>query len=262
MKKVLVLLTFFFFIPIIHANDNIGCIYEVENCRVTFMVKSKKNEKKGTVDVNIYSNGQDLKFITKNVKAYSNFYKNGKLSCPKSIYSKVTNNGVTLNFKKVNSSYQKSELNKNTSVEAVVPDSTVPEIPPTDWGTIEDTNLETICAKPELRKPLKFIGTLVNVLKIGIPILILVLGIVDLFKAIPSSKDDRIMVAVKSIGVRFIAGVCIFFIPGIVQLLLDWVNEWSSYENTWCCCTQCILDANNCDVNSCSSDSCKIGGMN
>ena len=54
MKKVLVLLTFFFFIPIIHANDSIGCIYEVENCRVTFMVKSKKNEKKGTVDVNIY----------------------------------------------------------------------------------------------------------------------------------------------------------------------------------------------------------------
>ena len=136
------------------------------------------------------------------------------------------------------------------------------KLPPTDWGKVEDTDLETICSKPELRKPLKFIGTIVAVLKIAIPILILVLGIMDLFKAIPSSKDDRIMIAVKSIGVRFIAGVFIFFIPGIVQLLLDWVNEWSNYQNTWCCCTQCILDSGKCDVNSCSSDSCKIGGMN
>ncbi len=132
----------------------------------------------------------------------------------------------------------------------------------TDWGEVEDTNIENICGSPNLRKPLKFIGTIVTVLKVAIPILIVVLGIVDLLKAIPSSKDNRIMVAVKSIGVRFIAGVFIFFIPGIVQLILDWVNEWSNYSNSWCCCTQCILDSGNCDVNSCSSDSCKIGGMN
>ena len=70
------------------------------------------------------------------------------------------------------------------------------------------------------------------------------------------------MVAAKSIGVRFIAGVFIFFIPGIIQFVLEWVNEWSNYSNSWCCCTQCLLDSGNCDVNSCSSDSCKIGGMN
>ena len=136
------------------------------------------------------------------------------------------------------------------------------DIPPTNWGNVVDTDLETICSKPELRKPLKFIGTIVAVFKIAIPILIIVFGIIDLFKAIPNSKDERIMVAVKSIGVRFIAGVFIFFIPGIIQLILDWVNEWSNYQNTWCCCTQCILDSGKCDVNSCSSDSCKIGGMN
>lgn len=136
------------------------------------------------------------------------------------------------------------------------------EVEETNWGSIENTNLETICGKPEFRKPLKFIGTLVTILKIAIPILIIVFGIVDLFKAIPSSKDDRIMIAVKSIGIRFVAGVFIFFIPGIVQLILDWVNEWSNFNNTWCCCTQCILDSGNCDVNSCNSSSCKIGGMN
>ena len=136
------------------------------------------------------------------------------------------------------------------------------EVETTDWGTIEDTDLQTICSKPELRKPLKFIGTIVSVLKIAIPILIIIFGIIDLLKAITNSKDDRVAVALKSIGIRFIAGVFIFFIPGIIQLVLDWVNEWSNFNNTWCCCTQCILDSGNCDVNSCSSESCKIGGMN
>lgn len=130
-----------------------------------------------------------------------------------------------------------------------------------NWGSVTDTNLETVCAMPQLRKPLKFIGSLVYVIKILVPALILVLGAVDLFKAI-TNKDAKINNALVSIGIRFVAGICIFFLPGVVQLVLDWVNEWSEYSNTWCCCTQCILDYKNCDVNSCSSSSCRIGGMN
>ncbi len=132
----------------------------------------------------------------------------------------------------------------------------------TDWGQVNDTNLDNICASPNLRKPLKFIGTIVTVLKVIIPLLILVLGIIDLFKAIYSPNDNRIVVAVKSIAIRFIAGIFIFFIPGIIQFVLDWVNEWTNFNNSWCCCTQCILDSGNCDVNSCNSKTCKIGGMN
>ena len=254
MKNILLLLFLFFLMPTVYASSSIKCVYKVEGYRVTVNV-TDANEGKVVVSTKKDTSKSKLSFNTSALKDYSHYTNGSTLKCPTSIFSAKNKKKVVLSFKKTKKN-KKNNLTLNSA------STEQEEIPPTDWGKVEDTDLETICSKPELRKPLKFIGTIVAVLKIAIPILILVLGIMDLCKAIPSSKDDRIMIAVKSIGVRFIAGIFIFFIPGIVQLLLDWVNEWSNYQNTWCCCTQCILDSGKCDVNSCSSDSCKIGGMN
>ncbi len=251
-KKLLLLLFLFFLMPTVYASSSIRCIYSYKNYTLTFNVTDANS---GKIVFNAKKNGNGDKLKFKVVKNIDDFKKNKKLSCPSGIFSKENNKLVTITFKKTKSA-TKNDLSLNYS------STDAEQLSPTDWGSVNDTDLETICSKPEFRKPLKFIGTLVSVIKIAIPILIIVFGIIDLFKAITSSKDDRIMVAIKSIGVRFIAGIFIFFIPGIVQLILDWVNEWSNYQNTWCCCTQCILDSGKCDVNSCSSDSCKIGGMN
>ena len=127
----------------------------------------------------------------------------------------------------------------------------------------ENENTDTvgsICAKPYYRKPMKFIGTLVGFVKILVPIIIICFGVMDLYKAITGSKDEALPKAIKMICIRVIAGVFIFFLPGIVQFVLNMVNEYSDYKNNWCCCTECILNGN-CDVNSCSSASCKIKGV-
>jgi len=136
---------------------------------------------------------------------------------------------------------------------------TTPE-PDPDYP-VTDTTVTSICANPSYRKPMKFIGTIVNFLKIIVPIVIIGFGILDLYKAVTANKDDGLKKAFKSIAIRVIAGVFIFLLPGIVQFILNMVNEWSNYKNDWCCCTDCILNSN-CDVNSCSSDSCRIEGTN
>ncbi len=117
-----------------------------------------------------------------------------------------------------------------------------------------------ICSDPSYRKPMLFLGKILSFVKIIVPIVIIVFGVMDFYKAITSSKDDGLSKAVKSLVIRVIAGVCIFLLPGIVQLVLNMVNEWSDYSNNWCCCTECLLNGD-CDVNSCSSDSCRIEGM-
>lgn len=132
---------------------------------------------------------------------------------------------------------------------------------PHDYHIDPDVNVDSICAMPSYRKPMRFIGTIINFLKIIIPIVIIGFGIMDLYKAVTGSKDDEIKKAVKSIIIRTIAGIFIFLLPGIVQFVLNWVNEWSNYENSWCCCTDCLLNPD-CDVNSCNSNSCKIEGTN
>ena len=118
----------------------------------------------------------------------------------------------------------------------------------------------SICSSPSYRKPMLFLGKILNFVKIIVPIVIIVFGVLDFYKAITSSKDEGLSKAFKSLIIRAIAGVCIFLLPGIVQLVLNMVNEWSDYSNNWCCCTECLLNGD-CDVNSCSSDSCRIEGM-
>lgn len=118
----------------------------------------------------------------------------------------------------------------------------------------------SVCASPSYRKVMKVGGIILNLVRILVPIAIIVFGAIDLYKAITSSDDKRIKKAVKSIIVRIIAGIAIFLLPGIVQFALNMVNEWSDYKNSWCCCTDCLLNPD-CDVNSCNSDSCKIEGM-
>ena len=124
-----------------------------------------------------------------------------------------------------------------------------------------DTTVADICNMPEYRKPMKIVGIVINFAKIIVPIIIIGFGVMDLYKAITSSKDDGIKKAVKSIVIRVIAGVAIFLLPGLIQFVLNWVNEWSDYENSWCCCTDCLLNPD-CDTSACNSDSCRIEGMN
>ena len=127
-------------------------------------------------------------------------------------------------------------------------------------NTAGNTSVSDICSSPSYRKPMLFLGKILNFVKIIVPIVIIVFGVLDFYKAITSSKDEGLSKAFKSLIIRAIAGVCIFLLPGIVQLVLNMVNEWSDYSNNWCCCTECLLNGD-CDVNSCSSDSCRIEGM-
>ena len=92
-----------------------------------------------------------------------------------------------------------------------------------------------------------FIGHIVRIAKIFIPIIIIGFGMIDLFKAIVGSKEDTLMKAVKSLVFRCIAGVCIFFLPALISLIVSWVDAWN--ESEFWGCFNCIWD-----VGSCTSD--------
>ena len=128
--------------------------------------------------------------------------------------------------------------------------------------SVVDTNVEDICASRNYRVPMRFLGITLNFVKIVIPALIILFGLIDLYKAITASKDDAIKKAVKSIALRVVAGVFVFLLPGLIQFVLNLVQDWSDYQVNWCCCTECLLNGDcDVDITSCS-DSCSIGGMN
>jgi len=77
------------------------------------------------------------------------------------------------------------------------------------------------------------------ILQIGIPILLIVMGSIDLGKAVLSSDDKEIKGATGKLIKRAIAAVAMFFVTTIVSLLMGLfaktdVNEGTtSWEKCW-----------------------------
>lgn len=93
---------------------------------------------------------------------------------------------------------------------------------------------------------LKFVGIILWIFKIAIPVIIVVMGMIDLGKAVTASKDDEIKKAMKQLMVRLIAGVLIFFIPTIIMFVFRIITEFNDIEGQtgFDVCEACILRPN------------------
>lgn len=88
----------------------------------------------------------------------------------------------------------------------------------------------------------QFVGYIIMIIKIVVPLLIIILGVIDLAKAVTSSDDKAINKAINSVVKRLIAGVVIFFVPTIMSLIFSLVKEASSYIEAADACQSCLLN--------------------
>lgn len=96
----------------------------------------------------------------------------------------------------------------------------------------------------ESMKIWKFVGEIVTIIKICIPVLILVLGIIDLGKAVVSSQEKEVGKAAGQLLKRFLAGVIIFFIPTLVNLGMGLIDDASDLN--YKPCTECVANPKKC----------------
>ena len=64
-------------------------------------------------------------------------------------------------------------------------------------------------------------STLVTIIKIAVPIILIIYGMIDLGKAVMQQKEDDIKNAQKLLIKRIIAAVLVFFVVAIVQLVFS-----------------------------------------
>lgn len=113
-------------------------------------------------------------------------------------------------------------------------------------GESEVTIPDSYCSDPNFVKPFKLLGRIFSVIKIIIPIIIIAFGVVDFFKAVIASKDEEIKKSTKSLIMRLIAGVCIFFLPAIIHFIFTLVDDWNDYETDYAQCSLCITSPGKC----------------
>lgn len=96
------------------------------------------------------------------------------------------------------------------------------------------------------------VGWVVFILKIVIPLALIVLGMVDLGKAVIASDDKAISKSVNQLLHRFIAAVVVFFVPTIVSAIFNAVlgtnigQEGSGINQ----CVQCVTNVSSANCSS------------
>lgn len=99
-----------------------------------------------------------------------------------------------------------------------------------------------LCEQNGVLMSFKILGIILNVLKIVVPILLIVLGSVDFFKAVLVGKDEAIKKSAKSLGRRFVAAVVVFLIPTLVGTLLGMLVDTSETEKEFKACIDCVFN--------------------
>lgn|SRR5574344_2097694 len=92
------------------------------------------------------------------------------------------------------------------------------------------------------------VSTLVNLVKVAVPIILIVFGMLDLGKAVAAQKEDEIKKGQALFVKRLIAAAIVFFVFFIVQIVFNLVapKNDTSNGNIWNC-VNCFVN-NKCTV--------------
>ena len=82
--------------------------------------------------------------------------------------------------------------------------------------------LENLSIDPKIPN---MVHIVIVVIKIAVPILLVIFGMLDLFKGLTAQKEDEIKKGQQIFVKRLIAAAIIFFVVSIVQLLVSFVSN-------------------------------------
>ena len=89
------------------------------------------------------------------------------------------------------------------------------------------------CAEQDLMKVFDFVKLFLRMVQFIIPVVLIVLGTIDLVKAVIASKEDEVKNAQKMLIKRLIYAVIVFLVPFIVSWVMGLIGntEWKECWN-------------------------------
>lgn len=261
MKKVLYLLTLSFVFLI---GANVASAASAECNYAKWDIKIENNNLSIVNELAPYES-------VNNKLSVSDFKQNGKLKCLDSIYIHMLpidgNIKYTISPEKKDILYVKYALETSSYTE---------DTPNTDDNsndsnttnnssnannsntTVKNTYTKLQCGDEEMPYvAAQIVRTVIVILEIATPVLIIVLGMVDLLKGVIAQKEDEIKKGQQTFIRRLVIGALVFLAFVLVQFIIGFVtnvlNEESENKAMWNCtncfingkCDKVIIDVNN-----------------
>ena len=100
---------------------------------------------------------------------------------------------------------------------------------------------DNICEQPGTQSALNVVSWLILILKMFIPLIIVVFGSIDMYKAVITGEADGMTKAAKSLGYRMVLGIFIFFLPTLVKTFIGYLlpEDYST-------CAHCLFQPGTC----------------
>ncbi len=105
---------------------------------------------------------------------------------------------------------------------------------------------ENFCEEENVMKLLTISGYVLMIAKLLVPIIIVIVGTFDYFKAVTADNDKEIAKQTKKLITRIVAGFLIFFIPTILKITFTFVSGFNDLEADYNKCAKCVLEPQTC----------------
>lgn len=212
------------------AND-LSCPYGSD----TLKYDNKKNK--------FYINGTIASYVSDSIKTQ---IKSG--SCPDQVYIQKEDLNNSIIYRVYDSPQKRAnQTNYGTNTNNNNGNSN------NSGGTVQKVNIEefNFCEKNGVKIALKIVGAMIFIAKIIVPLLIIIFGIMDFYKALVNSDEKNTKDAIHIFMRRIISGIIIFFLPTLVDILLNFVDGYSGTKSNFDECQSCLLHP----VNECPTSS-------
>ncbi len=103
------------------------------------------------------------------------------------------------------------------------------------FGNVYADTMGDFCGNENLIPFINIFSIAVNLIKIGVPIILIILGMIDMVKAVASQKEDKIKAGQKNLLSRCLNGAIVFFVVAIVQLLMNIIVKVTGENNIMNC---------------------------
>ena len=102
---------------------------------------------------------------------------------------------------------------------------------------------------PQIMAAFKFGGIILLIVKILVPIILIVLGMIDMGKAVVDDKDDAIKKNAIIFAKRIGAGILVFIAPSLLLIIFDSIDAIDNVNSAFKNCVDCLLDTSKCPDN-------------
>ena len=150
-------------------------------------------------------------------------------------------------FTKVTYAKNVSVMNANNSFSLILDDNL--------QDKIQDGLDAFTCTNENIVKLLKIAAIGLIIIKIIVPVLLIIIGMVSLFKAFIDEDQGAFSKALSGFIFKLVIGVFVFLLPSILSAMINLINGTDKVKSEFEACSTCLLNYCDCPGVTCSSKS-------